>query len=165
MQGGLAANGSSRSGRPDDKLHSVTHHAERWVSLRSTHPTKRNDDQRKRKRNADRRVSPTSAPSRARRASNGTRSPIGVPLRLLLQRTNAAVQLQIRTSWDLVGRSDPKASNNRVRKTVRFFSGRYMATNVNENATSRRPSERATNGDSPRAARDRHSYFMKFLCW
>jgi hypothetical protein len=127
-------------------------------TLRSAMTTKE-----KRKRNADRRVSNL----RILRcgAHQRVRSPIGVPLRLLLQRTNAAVQLQIRTSWDLVGRSDPKASNNRVRKTVRFFSGRYMATNVNENATSRRPSERATNGDSPRAARDRHSYFMKFLCW
>ncbi len=128
--------------------HSVTHHAERWVSLRSTHPTKRNDDKEKRKRNADRRVQPTSAPPpssspacggghrRGRgacpclfplprlrgRVREGACSPIGVPPRLLLQRANAAAQLQIRTSWDLVGRSDPKASNNRVRKTVRFLA-------------------------------------------
>ena len=145
---GSLPTGPARSGRPDDKLHSVTHHAERWVSLRSTHPTKRNDDKEKRKRNADRRVQPTSAPPpssspacggghrRGRgacpclfplprlrgRVREGARSPIGVPPRLLLQRANAAAQLQIRTSWDLVGRSDPKASNNRVRKTVRFFS-------------------------------------------
>jgi hypothetical protein len=59
------------------------------------------------RRNADRRVSPTSAPAifilprlrgrteeGARRASSGTRSPVGVPPRHLRQRTNAAAQLQ-----------------------------------------------------------------------
>ena len=56
------------------------------------------------------------------RVREGACSPIGVPPRLLLQRANAAAQLQIRTSWDLVGRSDPKASNNRVRKTARFLA-------------------------------------------
>ncbi len=43
---------------------SVTHHAERWVSLRSTHPTKRND---KRKKEAERRQT-CSANLRALRA-------------------------------------------------------------------------------------------------
>jgi len=59
------------------------------------------------RRNADRRVYPTSAPATfilprlrgrteegARRASSGTRSPVGVPPRRLRQRTNAAAQLQ-----------------------------------------------------------------------
>ena len=36
----------------------------------------------------------------ARRASGGTRSPVGVPPRLLLRRTNATAQLQLRASWD-----------------------------------------------------------------
>ena len=70
----------------------------------------------------------------------GARSPIGVPPRLLPQRANATAQLQIRTSWDLVGRSDPKASNNRVRKTVRSFSGRYPLLPVPvQRGLSRRP--------------------------
>ena len=59
------------------------------------------------RRNADRRVCPTSAPATfilprlrgrteegTRRASSGTRSPVGVPPRRLRQRTNAAAQLQ-----------------------------------------------------------------------
>jgi hypothetical protein len=59
------------------------------------------------RRNAGRRVCPTSAPATcilprvrerteegARRASSGTRSPVGVPPRRLRQRTNAAAQLQ-----------------------------------------------------------------------
>jgi hypothetical protein len=36
----------------------------------------------------------------ARRASGGTRSPVGVPPRLLLRRTNATAQLRLRASWD-----------------------------------------------------------------
>ena len=65
------------------------------------------------RRNAGRCVSPTSAPltfilprlrgrteEGARRASGGTRSPVGVPPRLLLRRTNATAQLQLRASWD-----------------------------------------------------------------
>jgi hypothetical protein len=64
------------------------------------------------RRNADRRVSPTSAPltfilaasgrteEGARRASIGTRSPVGVPPRHLLRRTNATAQLRLRASWD-----------------------------------------------------------------
>jgi hypothetical protein len=36
----------------------------------------------------------------ARRASGGTRSPVGVPPRLLLRRPNATAQLRLRASWD-----------------------------------------------------------------
>ena len=37
----------------------------------------------------------------ARRASVGTRSPVGVPPRHLLRRTNATAQLRLRASWDV----------------------------------------------------------------
>jgi hypothetical protein len=37
----------------------------------------------------------------ARRASIGTRSPVGVPPRHLLRRTNATAQLRLRASWDV----------------------------------------------------------------
>ena len=37
---------------------------------------------------------------RARRTSGGTRSPVGVPPRLLLRRPNATAQLRLRASWD-----------------------------------------------------------------
>ena len=55
---------------------------------------------------------------RMQRALSGARSPVGVPPRHLLQRTNATAQLQIRASWDLVGRTIPM-----VRKIVRFSTG------------------------------------------
>ncbi len=51
---------------------------------------------------------------RMQRALSGARSPVGVPPRRLLQRANATAQLQIRASWDLVGRTIPM-----VRKIVR----------------------------------------------
>ena len=58
-----------------------------------------------------------------REAWERARSPVGVPPRRLLRRPNATAQLQIRASWDLVGAHDPKGSNNRVRKTLRFSAG------------------------------------------
>jgi hypothetical protein len=99
----------------------------------------RNDEGKKetnkRKQNADRRVILPSASCDAARALclfssptcgkgwEGARSPVGVPPRRLLRRPNATAQLQIRASWDLVGAHDPKGSNNRVRKTLRFSAG------------------------------------------
>ena len=68
-----------------------------------------------------------------------TRSPIGVPPRFWLQRTNAAVQLQVRASWDVVGAHDPKAPNNRVRKNRALFSGRYPLLPVPVQRAPRRP--------------------------
>ena len=68
-----------------------------------------------------------------------TRSPIGVPPRFWLQRANAAVQLQVRASWDVVGAHDPKAPNNRVRKNRALFSGRYPLLPVPVQRAPRRP--------------------------
>ena len=62
-------------------------------------------------------------PQRAGGLGAGARSPVGVPPRRLLRRTNATAQLQIRASWDLVGPRDPKGSNNLVRKTARCSAG------------------------------------------
>ena len=45
----------------------------------------------------------------------GARSPVGVPPRRLLARTNAPAQLQLRASWDLDGRNDPDGSKDRAR--------------------------------------------------
>ena len=76
----------------------------------------RNDEKEKRKRNADRRVYPTSAPCGAARvhrrqvyASLRTQNPrdappIGVPPRLLRWRPNATAQLRTRASWDAATR-------------------------------------------------------------
>ena len=126
---GSLPTGPARSGRPDDKLHSVTHHAERWVSLRSTHPTKRNDEKKKGSGTPTDVFSQPPRPclfplSRLRgRVREGARSPIGVPPRLLLQRANAAAQLQIRTSWDLVGAHDPKLRTTGFEKPCAFSAG------------------------------------------
>jgi hypothetical protein len=51
------------------------------------------------RQNADRRVV-KDPHHRMRLASSGTRSPVGVPPRLLRQRPNATAQLQLRASWD-----------------------------------------------------------------
>ena len=50
----------------------------------------------------------------AARAESAARSPSGVPPRRLLQRANAAAQLQLRASWDLVGAHDPDGSKGRA---------------------------------------------------
>jgi len=130
---------------------SVTHHAERWVSLRSTHPTKRNDDHGKKE--AERRQTCSSnlrAPTfilprvRGRTQEGARRAPfISSPSpacggglgggTLAYRRSTAALAAASErrssapdTHFLGLGRTrDPKASNNRVRKTVRFFSGRY----------------------------------------
>ena len=73
----------------------------------------------RRRRNAGRRIS-NDPHQRMRRALKASRSPVGVPPRRLLQRTNAAAQLQLRASWDLVGAHDPDSSKDRA-----LLSGRY----------------------------------------
>ena len=84
------------------------------------------EKEKNRKRNAGRRVFPTSAPcpllfrlrgsggGGAARAESAARSPSGVPPRRLLQRANATAQLQLRASWDLVGAHDPDGSKGRA---------------------------------------------------
>ena len=74
--------------------------------------------QTKGKRNAGRRISPNLRALRARLARSVARSPVGVPPRRLLRRTNAPAQLQLRASWDLDGRTTPI-----VRKAVRVEAG------------------------------------------
>jgi hypothetical protein len=56
----------------------------------------------------------------AARAESAARSPVGVPPRRLLRRANATARLQLRASWDLVGRNDPDGSKDRA-----LFRGRY----------------------------------------
>ena len=64
----------------------------------------------------------------ARRASGGTRSPVGVPPRLLLRRTNATAQLRLRASWDAaltgVTRLEPVPVQRAPRRPVIVPAGR-----------------------------------------
>jgi hypothetical protein len=57
---------------------------------------------KKRRQNADRRVSYRPHQRMRRALKSAARSPVGVPPRRLLQRPNATAQLQIRASWDVV---------------------------------------------------------------
>jgi len=74
--------------------------------------------QTKGKRNAGRRISPNLRAIRARLARSVARSPVGVPPRRLLQRTNAAAQLQNALPGTWSERTIPM-----VRKIVRFSTG------------------------------------------
>ena len=67
----------------------ASHLSRRWDRLRLDHAQRT-----KRKRNAGRRISPNLRALRARLALSGARSPVGVPPRHLLQRTNATAHLQ-----------------------------------------------------------------------
>ncbi len=132
--------GPARSGRPDDRLRdeAIQRGSARYFVVQRNGTAELDCfaalamTKEKRKQNADRRVILPSASCDAARALclfsspeirgglGRARSPVGVPPRRLLQRTNATAQLQIRASWDLVGAHDPKCSNNLVRKTARF---------------------------------------------
>ena len=63
-----------------------------------------------------------------RRASGGTRSPVGVPPRLLLRRPNATAQLRLRASWDAaatgVTRLEPVPVQRAPRRPVIVPAGR-----------------------------------------
>ena len=65
---------------------------------------------------------------RMRRASGGTRSPVGVPPRLLLRRPNATAQLRLRASWDAaatgVTRLEPVPVQRAPRRPVMVPAGR-----------------------------------------
>ena len=107
-----------------------------WVSLRSTHPTKHNDDQEKRKRNADRRVCPTSAPygrgarapqTRVRKSAHTKSAP-----RARLSAFHYGSYRQGfrplgatpgQASWDVAGRSIRYGRPNRGAKISRSYAG------------------------------------------
>ena len=73
---------------------------------------------KKGKRNAERRCSVTSAPSRARRAPSGARSPLGVPPRHLRQRPNATAQLEPRDFLGLVRSARPDGSKDAAHRNA-----------------------------------------------
>ena len=100
----------------------VTHHAERWVSLRSTHPTKRNDDQEKRKRNADRRVQPTSA-SRDAARTGGCARLSAFHYGSYHQGFRPLGATPGQASWDAAGRSIRYGRSNRGAKISRSYTG------------------------------------------
>jgi hypothetical protein len=75
---------------------------------------------KRRKRNVDRRIVSMMPHQRMRLASSGTRSPVGVPPRLWLRRTNATTQLRAR----FLGRDS---------------GGRYPPSSVPVQRASRRP--------------------------
>ena len=111
-----------RSGRPDDKLRGVTHHAERWVSLRSTHPTKRNDDKKKGS------GTPTDVFSQPphlamRRASGGCARLSAFHHGSYRQGFRPLGAAPGQASWDVAGRSIRYARSNRGAKTSRSYAG------------------------------------------
>ena len=98
----------------------------------------------------------------ARRASGGTRSPVGVPPRLLLRRSNATAQLRLRASWDAastgVGRLAPVPVQRASRRPVIVPAGRIPGA-ARERSYELRPQEprplrqSAVTGDVPRTSR------------
>ncbi len=80
---------------------------------------------------------------------HATRSPVGVPPRLLLRRTNATAQLRPRASWDLVGAHNPDGSKDRA-----LLNGRYPLLPVPVQRAPRRPVV-VPAGRIPEAARER----------
>ena len=97
----------------------------------------------------------------ARRASIGTRSPVGVPPRLLLRRTNATAQLRLRASWDAaltgVTRLQPVPVQRAPRRPVIMPAGRIPGA-ARERSYEPRPQEprplrqSAVTGDVPRTS-------------
>ena len=100
---------------------------------------------------------------RMRRASGGTRSPVGVPPRLLLRRPNATAQLRLRASWDgaLTGvtRLQPVPVQRAPRRPVIVPAGRIPGA-ARERGYKPRPQEphslhrSAVAGDVPSIERD-----------
>ena len=96
-----------------------------------------------------------------RRASGGTRSPVGVPPRLLLRRTNATAQLRLRASWDAaltgVTRLKPLPVQRAPRRPVIVPAGRIPGA-ARERSYELRPQEprplrqSAVTGDVPRTS-------------
>ena len=96
-----------------------------------------------------------------RRASSGTRSPVGVPPRHLLRRTNATAQLQLRASWDAaltgVTRLKPVPVQRAPRRPVIVPAGRIPGA-ARERSYELRPQEprplrqSAVTGDVPRTS-------------
>jgi hypothetical protein len=98
----------------------------------------------------------------ARRASIGTRSPVGVPPRHLLRRTNATAQLRLRASWDValtgVTHLQPVPVQRAPRRPVIMPAGRIPEA-ARERSYEPRPQEpqplrqSAVTGDVPRTSR------------
>ena len=104
--------GPARSGRPDDRLRESRG---RWSGSHADPGFRCAQPGLQTRKEAERRQTHARGlHRRMQRALSGARSPVGVPPRRLLRRANATAQLQIRASWDLVGRTIPM-----VRKIVR----------------------------------------------
>ena len=137
---------------------SVTHYAERWVSLRSTHPTKRNDDQEKKEAERRQTCVSTSASFDAARVRRDALAYRRSTTALTVRAFGPWAQLQARLPWDVAGRSILYGRSNPRAKILRSYTGVTRARlSQSRERTSR--TGRSAGQMMPEAARERSVSF------